>query len=270
MATPIRKRRAPAGRSTTATTACPAPLGMPPRRLGECVDDERVITRPVRDFDFHPGEDAVRVFTSGPDGVLRFSGDAYVSAARYGDVVLWHYAFARHWFKVNLTTDLAGQIVETGDQQSGRFAFNCDIATPMRHRGDAVFAVDLFADVLVRADSITYQVCDLEELDRARLTGLVLPAEARGARDGLAELTGIIEQGDLLAFLSRACAIGPLDPPPAAPVGRAPLAQVPLLGKESRRAWLGHDELRARALLLGPSARANRGAGLRPVGHGAR
>ena len=216
---------------------------MPPRRLGECVDDERVITRPVRDFDFHPGEDAVRVFTSGPDGVLRFSGDAYVSAARYGDVVLWHYAFARHWFKVNLTTDLAGQIVETGDQQSGRFAFNCDIATPMRHRGDAVFAVDLFADVLVRADSITYQVCDLEELDRARLTGLVLPAEARGAQDGLAELTGIIEQGDLLAFLSRTCAIGALDPPPAAPVGRVPLAQVPLLGTESRRAWLGHDEL---------------------------
>jgi len=52
--------------------------------------------------------------------------------------------------------------------------------------------------------------------------------------------------------------------------GRAPLAQVPLLGTESRRAWLGHDELRARALLLGPSARANRGAGLRTVGHGPR
>jgi hypothetical protein len=133
--------------------------------------------------------------------------------------------------------------VETGDQQSGRFAFNCDIATPMRHRGDAVFAVGLFADVRVRADSISYQVCDLEELDRARLTGLVLPAEARGDRDGLAELTGIIEQGDLLGFLSRACAIGPLDPPPAAPCRRAPLAQVPLLGTESRRAWLGHDEL---------------------------
>jgi hypothetical protein len=40
--------------------------------------------------------------------VLRFSGDVYVSAARYGDVVLWHDAFARHWFKVNLTTRRSG------------------------------------------------------------------------------------------------------------------------------------------------------------------
>ena len=134
------------------------------------------------------------MFTSGPDGVLRFTGDVYVSAARYGDIVLWHYAFARHWFKVNLTTGLSGQIVETGDEHSGRFTPNCDIATPMRRRGGDVFAVDLFADVLVRADSLTYRVCDLEELDRARLTGLVLPAEERGARGGLAELTGIIER----------------------------------------------------------------------------
>ena len=59
-------------------------------------DDDPVTTRPVRDFDFHPGEDAVRVFTSGANGVLRLTGDVYVSVARYGDIVLWHYAFARH------------------------------------------------------------------------------------------------------------------------------------------------------------------------------
>jgi hypothetical protein len=87
---------------------------------GKRVDDGRVITRPARDFDFHPDEEDVRLLTSRPDGVLRLSGDVYVSAARYGDIVLWHYAFARHWFKVNLTTDLTGQIVETGDEQSGR------------------------------------------------------------------------------------------------------------------------------------------------------
>jgi hypothetical protein len=39
----------------------------------------------------------VRVFTVGPGGVLPFSSDVYVCAARYGDVVLWHYAFERHW-----------------------------------------------------------------------------------------------------------------------------------------------------------------------------
>ena len=58
------------------------------------MDDGRVMSGPVSDFDFHPDEDQVRVFTVGPGGVLRFSSDVYVCAARYGDVVLWHYAFA--------------------------------------------------------------------------------------------------------------------------------------------------------------------------------
>jgi hypothetical protein len=57
------------------------------------VDDGRVSTRPVRDFDFHPDEAEVRVFAAEPAGVLRSGSDVYVSAARYGDVVLWHYAF---------------------------------------------------------------------------------------------------------------------------------------------------------------------------------
>ncbi len=35
---------------------------------------------------------------------------AYVSAARYGNVVLWYYAFAWHWFKVNLSTDLSNRV----------------------------------------------------------------------------------------------------------------------------------------------------------------
>jgi hypothetical protein len=119
--------------------------------------------------------------------VLRFSGDVYVSAGRYGDVVLRHYAFARHWFKINLTTGLSGQIVETGgDEPGSRFAFNCDIATPMRRRGDAVYAVDLFTDVLVRADGVTCRVCDLEELEQARRRELISPGEADGAGRGLA------------------------------------------------------------------------------------
>jgi hypothetical protein len=213
--------------------------------LARDVDDGQVTTtRPVCDFDFHPDEDGVRVFAAEPGGVLRWNSDAYVSAARYGDVVLWHYAFAQHWFKVNLTTDLAGQFVESGSgEPGGRFAFNCDMATPMRRHDHAVYAVDLFADVLVRTDGLAYQVCDLEEFGQACRDGLILPGEARGATRGLAELTGTIERGDLLAFLSRTCAIGPLDPPAAAPVGRAALAQVPLLGPESRAAWLRREGL---------------------------
>ncbi len=51
-----------------------------------------VTTRAVRDFGFHPGEDDVRVFVTEPGGVLRLGDDVYVSAGRYGDVILWHYA----------------------------------------------------------------------------------------------------------------------------------------------------------------------------------
>lgn len=208
---------------------------------------------PVSDYDFHPDEDHVRVFTAEPGGVLRFGGDIYVCAERHGEVVLWHYAFARHWFKINLTTDLAGRIVETGDEEpGGRFAFNCDVATPMRRRERAVYAVDLFADVLVRADAVSYRVCDLDELGQARSDGLILPAEARGAERGLAELTALVARGDLLAFLSRACPVGPPRPkarhvvPAAAPVGRVPVAEVPLLGRQSRAAWLRRAEISPR------------------------
>jgi hypothetical protein len=40
------------------------------------------------------------------------------------------------------------------------FTFNCDIATPMVRGEDAVFAVGLWLDVLVRGDGITYGVYD--------------------------------------------------------------------------------------------------------------
>jgi hypothetical protein len=204
-----------------------------------------VTTGPVRDFDFHPDEDYVRVFVAEPGGVLRAAGEVYVSAGRYDDVVLWHYAFARHWFKVNLTTDLEGRIVETGGTApGGPFAFNCDVATPVRRQDHAVFAVDLFADVLVRADGVSYRVCDLAEFRQARDQGLILPDEARGAEQGLAELIAIIERGELLAFLARACPVGPLSPPDAPPPGRAPLSEAPLLSLESRAAWLGSPPAR--------------------------
>lgn len=171
-------------------------------------------------------------------GVLRFGDDVYVSAGRYADVILWHYAFARHWFKVNLTTGLDGRIVETGgDEPGSRFAFNCDIATAMRRRASAVYAVDLFADVLVRADSVSHRVCDLEEFQQAHDQGLILPGEAQGARQGLAELTGIIERGELAAFLRQTCPPRPLDPPIAYPADRIPLTQVPLLSRENRASW---------------------------------
>jgi hypothetical protein len=202
-------------------------------------DPGGVSARPVRDFDFHPDEDDVRVFSVEAGGVLRFGSDVCVYAVRYGDVVLWHYAFASHWFKVNVTTDLDGRLVETGgDEPGGRFAFNCDVATPMRRQGDAVFAVDLFADLLVRADAVSFRVCDLDGLSRARRYQLIVPGEARGAELGLIALVRLVQRGELLAFLSRACPIGPLRPPAAVPPHRVPVGQVPLLDLDHRAAWV--------------------------------
>ncbi|HEY2577955.1 MAG TPA: DUF402 domain-containing protein [Streptosporangiaceae bacterium] len=196
-------------------------------------------TLPVCDYDFHPDEGSVRVFTAGPGGVLRTDTEAFASASRYGDVVLWHYAFARHWFKVNLTTGLDGRLVETGGPgRGGCFTFNCDVATPMHRQDGAIYAVDLFTDVLVQADGVTFQVCDLDEFQQAATHGLILPAEAHGAQRGLAELTGIIERSELLEFLGKVCPIGPLNPPAASPVRRVPLPYVPPLTLESRSARL--------------------------------
>ena len=105
------------------------------------------------DHDFHPDEESVRLFFTPPSGVLRLDDEVAVTEVMYDDVVLRHYAFSKHWFKVNVTTDRYGQLVETGDQ-SQRFSFNCDISTPMERDGLSVYGVDLFIDLLERAHAV--------------------------------------------------------------------------------------------------------------------
>ncbi len=89
----------------------------------------------------------MRIFRTPSPGVLRLDDDAAISEAVYDGVVLRHYAFAGHWFKVNVTTGLSGCLTETGDV-GRRFAVNCDIASPMERDGDSTFGVDLITDVL--------------------------------------------------------------------------------------------------------------------------
>jgi hypothetical protein len=92
-------------------------------------------------------------------GVLRFDDEVFVAQVRYGDVVVRHYAWRDHWFKINCTTDLRSRLIETtAPDDVPPLAFNCDIATPMVRDGDAVFAVDLWLDVLVRGDGVTHGV----------------------------------------------------------------------------------------------------------------
>jgi len=38
-------------------------------------------------------------------GILRLDDEAFVAEVRYGDIVVRHYAFRDHWFKINCTSD---------------------------------------------------------------------------------------------------------------------------------------------------------------------
>lgn len=186
------------------------------------------------DYDFHPDESTVRVFTTPASGVLRLDSDVAITEAVGNEVVLRHYAFGDRWFKINVTTDLRGGLVETGAPHL-RFAFNCDIATPMEREGDATFAVDLFVDVLLRADLRSIHVGDEDEFEQAVSVGLVSPAEGDKARRGVAELLELVEAGRLLPWLDELCPFGPCDPPEAPPMRReeVPRRLLPRL----RRTW---------------------------------
>lgn len=176
----------------------------------------------------------MRVFRTPSAGVLRLDDEVAVSEAVHDGVVLRHYAFAGHWFKVNVTTSLSGHLTETGDGNQ-RFALNCDIATPMEREGNTTFGVDLFTDVLVRQDATSYVVTDQDELSDMLRRGVISPAEGRGAERGLRELLDLIEAGRLLRWLGEFAPSGPGLPPRALPMRRGPVPG--RLQPGARRTW---------------------------------
>lgn len=188
----------------------------------------------LSDYDFHPDEATVRIFRTPTSGVLRIEDQIAVTEAIYDDVVLRHYSFAEHWFKINVTTDLAGDAVETGDPDVP-FAFNCDIATPMERENDSTYGVDLFIDVLVRADTRSYVVGDEAEFEEMLDRGLVSRSEERGARRGLRELLDLVESGHLLPWLHERAPFMPSRPPAAPPMERGPIPE--RLQLRVRRTW---------------------------------
>ena len=192
----------------------------------------------VSDFDYHPYESHVRQFRVPRGNVLRFDAEAYVCDALFDDVVLRHFAFRDAWFKVNVTFDEAGKLVETaGGPGHPSFAFNCDVATPMVTHGNAVYAVDLYADVLVEADGVSHQVQDVPELEQAAAAGLLSEYELQNARRGLDRLLGLVKNGELVSFLSDVYPFGPSGAGPAWPMLRVPLADVPELQPRHRPTW---------------------------------
>jgi hypothetical protein len=190
----------------------------------------------VHDFDFHPEESTVRVFTC--EYVPRLDDDVFVARARYDNIVLHHYAWTSSWFKVNLTTNLSGEIVETPPSPGiPPFAFNIDVTTPMQRDGRHVFAVDLFVDVLVRADGLSYVVGDQVQAQQAALAGLISSRELHEAQRSVGELLEIIKCGSLVDLLSQAWPLEAACPGPAPPMRRVPLAEVPILVPGVRSTW---------------------------------
>jgi predicted RNA-binding protein associated with RNAse of E/G family len=82
-----------------------------------------------------------------------------------------------------------------------------EIATPMVLGDDAIFAVDLWLDVLVRADGVTHGVYDQDEFDRALARGWLSDREARAASNELRSLVELIEacRGRKLLIRDMSC-----------------------------------------------------------------
>ena len=176
------------------------------------------------DHDFHPDEDVVRVFRTPQPGILRLDDEVVVTEVAYDAVVLRHYAFAEHWFKINVTTDLDGDLIETGDA-AHQFAFNCDIATPMEREGDSIYAVDLFIDVLIRRDASSFYVGDEDQFVEMAKQNVLSPTERAAATEALSELVHSIETGQLLPWLNDLVPFGPCDPPGAPPMERVEIPE---------------------------------------------
>lgn len=189
-------------------------------------------------YDFHPPGDA-RLFRMPAKGVRRLDDEAFVAEVSYGDVTLRHYAFRDHWFKVNCTLDSEGRFVETASPASAAasFAFNCDIATPMVRRDDAVFAVDLWLDVLVRADSVTYAVNDEDDFAAAISHGWLSEREVAGARAALCRLVDLIERRELVDFLTAVHPFAPTVAPAAPDMQHVGLSDVALVHAGARPTW---------------------------------
>jgi hypothetical protein len=199
-----------------------------------------MLTRAVEtidDYDFHPPND-LRRFRVPIVGVRHLDDTAFVADVRYGDVVLRHYAFADRWYKINITTDLDGELIETaGSGDVPAFAFNCDIATPMVRDARSVLAVDLWLDVLVGADGVSCDVRDEDDFAAAIEHGWLSEREAAGALAGLRELLELTERNQLVSMLTAVCPFGVGRVPAALPADTVPTSTVPQLHPFVRMSW---------------------------------
>jgi hypothetical protein len=186
--------------------------------------------------EFHPPED-LRRFACAPASVIRADEAVVVVEAAEGDRLIRHHMWADRWFTITTTIDLVGRFIEGGGPKTIPFAFDCDISTPFIRIGDSVYTVDMWLDVLVRADGTTYQVVDRDHFARAQAAGWLSEAEASGALRGLEDLTGIIERAELIEMLAAIHPFGPAERPAPDLLPRADPSDYPLLLPGIRSTW---------------------------------
>ncbi len=186
--------------------------------------------------EFHPPED-LRRFACPPASVIRADQAVVVVEVVEDGRLLRHHMWADRWFTITTSTDLAGAFVETGGPKTIPFSFDCDISTPYTRIDDSIFTVDLWLDVLVRADGTTRQVVDRDHFARAQAAGWLSDAESTGALRGLDDLIGIIERGELIEMLGAICPFGPADRPGPNLLPRAGPGDYPLLLPGLRSTW---------------------------------
>ena len=85
----------------------------------------------------------------------------------------------------------------------------------MLRRDNALFAVDLWLDVLVRCDGCTYGVYAEDDFDEATRRSWLSRREAASARAGLRALVALIERQQLVGFLAAVHPFGPAATPAA-------------------------------------------------------
>ena len=111
----------------------------------------------------------------------------------------------------------------------------------LRH-AQGVFAVDLFLDVLVRADTVSYVIEDEMEARRAARSGILSGEALICAESGLEELVNLIEGGAIMGLLEEAWPLEQSDPPSQGPIQRVLPETIPPDVLAVWRRWRCLDE----------------------------
>ena len=192
--------------------------------------------RTIRHIEFRPPDD-LRMYEIPESGVLRLDDEVLVAEVAIDGAVVRHYGFASCWLAVNVTTGLDGQPADLAGLDVFPHTAKCHVATPMRREGDTCWQTDLWLDVLVKANGRDHLVEDVDEFARAREQDLLSDREAVQALAAFQQVLAMVRAGTLLDMLAAVCPFGPGSPPPARPVRRLRMSDLPSVRSGVRPTW---------------------------------